>query len=67
MEPTLSMLGGRAVVLKGVFVVDTGVCVIVPLTNVPFAVVEHTSGNTTDEVTSLPKEKKVNILIKLAL
>lgn len=57
MEPTLSILGGRAVVLKGVFV-DTGVCVIVPLTNVPFVVVEDANGNVTEAATPVPQEKK---------
>lgn len=37
------MLGGRAVVLSGVFV-DTGVCVIAPLTSALFPV-EHANGN----------------------
>lgn len=52
MEPTLSMLGGRAVVLSGVFV-DTGVCVMVPLTNVPFAAVVA-NGNGTDVAIPVP-------------
>lgn len=55
-EPTLSILGGRAVVLNGVFV-DTGVCVIAPLTSVPFAVVEDASGNVTDVATPVPNKK----------
>lgn len=61
-EPILSILGGRAVVLKGVFV-DTGVCVIAPLTNAPFAVVEDTNGNATDEATPVPENKTKRKLI----
>lgn len=53
MEPTLSILGGRAVVLSGVFV-DTGVCVMVPLTNVPFAAVDVANGNATDVAIPVP-------------
>lgn len=56
-EPILSILGGRAVVLKGVFV-DTGVCVITPLTNALFAVVDDTNGNATDEATPVPERNE---------
>lgn len=51
------MLGGRAVVLRGVFV-DTGVCVTAPFTNPSFAVVEDTNGNATDEATPVPRDQK---------
>lgn len=59
MEPTLSILGGRAVVLKGVFV-DTGVCVMAPLTNAPFVVVEDTNGNATDGAIPVPVKENKN-------
>lgn len=44
--------------LKGVFV-DTGVCVIAPLTNAAFAFVEDTNGNATDGATPVPERKKL--------
>lgn len=63
-ELTLSILGGRAVVLNGVFV-DTGVCVIAPLTKAPpppppppLTVVEDANGNATPVVaTPVPGEE----------
>lgn len=42
--------------LNGVFV-DTGVCVIAPLTSVPFVVVEDANGNATDVVTPVPDKE----------
>lgn len=56
-EPTLSILGGRAIVLNGVLV-DTGVWAITPFTNVPLVVVADTRGKpTTGGVdTTVPKK-----------
>lgn len=48
--------------LKGVFV-DTGVCVMAPLTSVPFAVVEDTNGNATEGATPVPKGLKLKLTL----